>query len=122
MQGMDNLIAHGAIKQGNDCWHGVAWCYTKDIQHHALHCPSAGLVVVVSVTVPGSVAVLVEEPWQEQQRFPTSAEDSADIQKHCPAEHKLRSALPAQGKMALVQVWLAAALPLSMVYSWGGLC
>merc|ERR1712222_268329 len=45
------------------------------LAHRALRCPSsAGRVVVVSVTVPGSVAVLVEEPWQEQQRFPMSAE------------------------------------------------
>jgi hypothetical protein len=54
--------------------------------------------------------------------FQRRQKHSADIQKHCPAEHNLRSALPAQGKMVLVQMWLAVALPLSMMYSWASLC
>jgi len=47
------------------------------VAHHALHCPDgAGLVVVVSVTVLGAIAVVVEEtspPWQEQQGSTASA-------------------------------------------------
>jgi hypothetical protein len=139
MQGMNNLIAHGAIKQGNDCWHGVAWCYTKDIQHkgstytfspNSCRCwrtmlctaPVEGLSLwslsLSLVALPCSLKSL----GKSNNGFQRRQKHSADIQKHCPAEHNLRSALPAQGKMVLVQMWLAVALPLSMMYSWASLC